>query len=132
MGAASSGIVRAEGQLVTSTQSTDLFLIQTIDSTTGQYSPREITANNALASGLKVQSSSSRIGTATLVAGTVTVSNTTVTANTRIFLTTQSLGTVTAPKAIAVTAKTANTSFVITSADNTDTSVIGWLLVESV
>lgn len=46
MGMASTGLVRAEGQVVTSTLSTDLVLIQRIDSTTGQYSPREITVTN--------------------------------------------------------------------------------------
>lgn len=71
-----------------------------------------------------------RSGVATLVAGTVTVANTSVTATTRIQLTAQSLGTVTAPKALAVTARTAGTSFTITSADATDTSVVAWFLVE--
>lgn len=71
-----------------------------------------------------------RMGVATLVAGTVTVANTTVTANSRIFLTVQSLGTVTSPKAVAVTAITAATSFVITSADNTDTSVVAWQIIK--
>ena len=69
-------------------------------------------------------------GVATMVAGTVTVSNTSVTANSRIQLTVQSLGTVTAPKAIAVTARTAGTSFTITSADNTDTSVVAYEIFE--
>lgn len=69
-------------------------------------------------------------GVATMVAGTVTVSNTSVTANSRIQLTVQSLGTVTAPKAIAVTARTAGTSFTITSADNTDTSVVAFEIFE--
>ncbi len=72
----------------------------------------------------------SRIGTATLVAGTVTISNTTITANTRIFVTVQSLGTVTTMKAVGVTAKVNGTSFTITSADNTDTSVVAWQLIE--
>ena len=76
------------------------------------------------------EGSNAKQGTATLVAGTATVANTSVTANSRIFLTIQSLGTVTAPKAIAVTAKTASTSFVITSADNTDTSVIAYEIFE--
>lgn len=76
------------------------------------------------------EGSNAKMGTATLVAGTVTVSTTAVTASSRIFLTIQSLGTVTVPKAIAVTARTAGTSFVITSADNTDTSVIAYMLVE--
>jgi hypothetical protein len=53
-----------------------------------------------------------------------------VTANSRILLTVQSLGTVTAPKAVAVTARTAATSFTITSADNTDTSVVAYEIFE--
>lgn len=81
--------------------------------------------------GLKVkEGSNARMGTSTLSAGSVVVSNTSVTANTRIFLTVQSLGTVAAPKAVAVTARSANTSFTITSADATDTSVVAWMLVE--
>lgn len=76
------------------------------------------------------EGSNARMGTATLVGGTVTVNNTSVTANTRIFLTVQSLGTVTVPTAIAVTARTAATSFTITSADATDTSVVAYQLIE--
>jgi hypothetical protein len=70
------------------------------------------------------------MGTATLVTGTKVVSTTAVTANSRIFLTVQSLGTVTAPTMVAVTARTAGTSFTITSADATDTSVVAWVIVE--
>lgn len=81
--------------------------------------------------GLRVkEGSNAKQGTSTLVAGTVTVSNTSVTANSRILLTVQSLGTVTAPKAIAVTARTASTSFTITSEDATDTSVVAWQIFE--
>ena len=69
-------------------------------------------------------------GVATLSSGTVTVSTTKVTSTSRIQLTVQSLGTVSAPKAIAVTARTAATSFVITSADATDTSVVAWVIIE--
>jgi hypothetical protein len=69
-------------------------------------------------------------GVATLTAGSAVVSTNKVTANSRIQLTIQSLGTVTVPKAIGVTARTAGTSFTITSADATDTSVIHWLLIE--
>lgn len=76
------------------------------------------------------EGSNARMGVATLTAGTVTVSNTSVTANTRIQLTIQSLGTVTTPKAIGVTARSVGTNFTITSADNTDTSVIAWELKE--
>lgn len=82
-------------------------------------------------SGLKIKEGTNcKMGTATLVAGTVTVNTTQVTANSRIFLTVQSLGTVTTPKAVAVTARTAGTSFTITSADGTDTSVVAWMIVE--
>lgn len=76
------------------------------------------------------EGANARQGVATLVAGTVTVANTSVTATTRIQLTVQSLGTVTAPKAVAVTARTPGTSFTITSADATDTSVVAWDLFE--
>lgn len=71
-----------------------------------------------------------REGRATLVAGTVTVANTSVTATSVIQLTAQSLGTVTAAKALAVTARTAGTSFTITSSDNTDTSIVGYNISE--
>jgi hypothetical protein len=70
-------------------------------------------------------------GVATLVAGTVTVATTAVAATSRIQLTAQSLGTVTAPKALAVTSRTAGTSFVITSADPTDTSVVAWEIFQA-
>lgn len=76
------------------------------------------------------EGSNATMGAATLSGGTVTVSTTKVTASSRIFLTVQSLGTVTAPKAIAVTGRSAGTSFTITSADATDTSVVAWLIVE--
>lgn len=69
-------------------------------------------------------------GAATMAAGTVTVNTTQVTASSRIQLTVQSLGTVTAPKAVAVTARVAATSFTITSEDNTDTSVVAWQIIE--
>ena len=69
-------------------------------------------------------------GTATLSSGTATVNTAAVTNASMIFVTVQSLGTVTAPKAIAVTARVANTSFTITSEDVTDTSVVAWMFME--
>jgi len=81
--------------------------------------------------GLQVkEGSNAKMGTATLVGGTVTVSTTAVTASSRIFVSIASLGTVTVPKAIGVTTTTASTSFVIKSADATDTSVINWIIFE--
>jgi hypothetical protein len=86
---------------------------------------------NLAGKGIRVkEGSNAKMGVATLVAGTVTVSNTNITATSRIQLTAQSLGTVSAPKALAVTARTAGTSFTITSSDNTDTSVVAYYIVE--
>lgn len=76
-----------------------------------------------------IASQNQTIGQVTLAAGTATVNTTAVTANSLIFLTVATLGTVTAPKAICVSAQTAGTSFVITSADNTDTSVVNYLII---
>jgi hypothetical protein len=77
--------------------------------------------------GLKIkEGSNARMGTATLVAGTVTVNNTSVTANTRIFLTEE--GTIAA--VVRVSARVVGTSFTIMSSSGTDTSKVHWMLVE--
>jgi hypothetical protein len=70
------------------------------------------------------------MGLATLVAGTVTVSTTKVTANSRIFLEVQSLGGVSVANAIAITARSAGISFTITSASVIDTSSVAWIIIE--
>lgn len=96
-----------------------------------ESSPSGAYASLGADGGLRIkEGANAKQGVSTLVAGTVTVANTNVTATSRILLTVQSLGTVTAPKAIAVTARTAGTSFVITSADATDTSVVAWEIFE--
>jgi hypothetical protein len=69
------------------------------------------------------------VGTATLVAGTKTVSTTAVTASSKIFVTVGTLGTVAAPQAMYVDAIVAGTSFDITSADGTDTSDVNWWII---
>lgn len=74
------------------------------------------------------EGSNAKMGVSTLVAGTVTVSNTSVTANSRIFLTSQSDGGT--PGFVRVSTRTAATSFVITSSSATDTSVIAWQIIE--
>ena len=71
-----------------------------------------------------------KMGTATLSGGTATVSNTVVTANSYIFLTSQSDGGT--PGFLRITAKTAGTSFVITSSNSGDTSTVAWLIVEAI
>lgn len=74
------------------------------------------------------EGTNARLGVATLVAGTVTVANTSVTANSRVFLTAQTTGA--APGALRISARVAATSFTITSTSATDTSSVAWLLVE--
>lgn len=69
------------------------------------------------------------VGTAELVAGTVTVSTTAVTTNSKIFVTVATLGTVAAPQAMYVDAIVNGTSFDITSADGTDTSFVNWWII---
>lgn len=76
------------------------------------------------------EGSNAKMGTATLSAGTVVVSTTAVTATSRIQLTAQSLGTVTVPTALAVTARSAGTSFTILSSNLVDTSVVAWIIFE--
>ncbi len=72
--------------------------------------------------------SNKRMGQATLVGGTVVVSNTSITASTRIFLSRETLGG--AAGHLAVSARVAATSFTILSSSGTDTSTVNWLLVE--
>jgi hypothetical protein len=74
------------------------------------------------------EGANARMGVATLVAGTVTVANTSVTANSRIFLTSQVDGGT--PGWLRVSARTAATSFTITSSSATDTSTVAYLIVE--
>jgi hypothetical protein len=72
----------------------------------------------------------SNAGTTTLIAGTKVVNTLMVTANSIILLTPQSLGTIARPVGVGVTARVAGVSFTIMSMDITDTSVIGWIIVE--
>jgi len=74
------------------------------------------------------EGSNAKMGVSTLVAGTVTVATTAVTASSRIFLTSQSDGGT--PGFQRITTRTALTSFVITSSNGADTSVIAWMIVE--
>jgi len=102
----------------------------------GQTTAAAVTATtfrvntNAKIGGSGTIMSQIQFGVTTLVAGTVTVGAATVTANTRILATVQTLGTVAAPKPIAVTARAVGASFTLTSSDATDTSVIAFMLIE--
>lgn len=67
-------------------------------------------------------------GSAVLVAGTVTVSTTKVTASSLIFLTDMTAGGTLG--ILSVGTRVAGTSFVINSVNALDTSTISWLLLE--
>lgn len=79
--------------------------------------------------GLKIkEGSNARMGAATLVAGTVTVNTTAVTANSRIMLCGQnSSGT---HGELTISARVAGTSFTITSSNAADTRSVAWLIFE--
>lgn len=106
------------------------------DTTWGRYGAAQIgTVDSdiviALAGkGLKIkEGTNARMGTATLVAGTVTVANTSVSNNTRIFVGQHTPGgTVGAP---FVSSVTAGTGFTIKSTSSTDTSVVSYVLFEA-
>ncbi len=69
-----------------------------------------------------------QMGVATLASGNVTVNNTKITANTRVFLSRQSIsGT---EGFLRISARTAGTSFTITSSSGSDGGTIAWLLIE--
>ena len=80
--------------------------------------------------GLKVKEggAAARMGTATLVAGTLTVNTTAVTANSRIMLAGQNTsGTL---GELTVSARTPGTSFTITSSNAADTRSVAWIIFE--
>lgn len=88
----------------------------------------DVIANTA-GTGLKIkEGANATMGTATLTLGAATVSTTEVTANSRIFLTSQADGGTAG--FLRVSARTAGTSFAITSSSGTDTSTVAWLIVE--
>jgi len=82
--------------------------------------------------GLEIkQGLNARLGTAILVGGTVTVPNTSVSANTRIFAFTQNPNAGT-PGALYTSAIVPGTSFTINSTSGLDTSTFSWLLIEAI
>lgn len=75
-----------------------------------------------------VEGADAAMGVATLVAGTASVSNARITADTRIFLTPQDTGT--NPGHVYVSGRVPGSSFGISSTDPADTRPIAWLLIE--
>lgn len=70
------------------------------------------------------------MGLGTLVGGTLTVANTLITANTRIFIVNQGGGVVANIGDLYISARVAGISFTVTSTNAADTSSFAWLLVE--
>lgn len=185
------GIIRAEGEVISSAGASDRIVVQQLNAASGNYEPKQITVGNLITgggtgftegsvvfadstgslatdptnlafndstnvftagavtslgnvimstagTGVQIkEGSNARMGTATLASGTVTVSNTSITANTRVFVSRASKGSSTAIGELSVPTQTASTSFVITAlkpADGTtetgDLSVINWVLIE--
>jgi hypothetical protein len=84
---------------------------------------------SAAGKGIKIkEGSNAKMGTATLVGGTTTVNTTAVAANSRIFLTSQSDGGTVGFQ--RVSARTAGTSFTITSSSGSDTSTVAWIIFD--
>jgi hypothetical protein len=73
------------------------------------------------------EGSNAIMGVATMVAGVATVPNTAVTANSRIFVTSNSDGGT--PGAFRISSRIPGTSFNITCTQNTNTSQVAWLLL---
>lgn len=81
--------------------------------------------------GLKVkEGTNARMGVATLVAGTVTVNTTAVSATSRIFLTGQNTAGVALHGELTVSARVAGTSFTILSVNGGDVRQVAWLIVD--
>lgn len=86
---------------------------------------------STLGKGLQIKTgTNSKTGIAVLVGGTKTVANTSITANSLIYLTSQVDGGT--PGYLRVSAKTVGTSFVITSLSALDTSTVAWHIIESI
>ena len=81
-----------------------------------QLNPVDFSVNQGIVS------SSSAVGQATLVSGTVTIANTTLGATDRIFITRADENSSTALGSLTITAQTASTSFIVTALDPADGS----------
>ncbi len=101
----------------------------TIDSTGKVSAVLGDVAIATLGKGLTVKSGAGgKIGQATLAAGTVTVTNANITANSRIMLTVSTPG---GTQGFLSTSKSAGVSFTITSTSATETSVVDYHIIES-
>lgn len=82
-----------------------------------------------IGNGLKIaEGSNAKQGIAVLSAGSVVVGNTSITANSRIFIAGNADGG--APGWLRISARSAGTSFTITSSSATDTSSVAWIILD--
>lgn len=88
-----------------------------------------VTGNTTLGAGTAIKNIRHGVSNA-LVAGTVSVTDTGATANTRYFFTTHTIGTITLPGSYYASARSVGASFTLTSSQITDTSTVDWVAVE--
>ena len=124
----------AKGFVQTGGSSTNTFVGATgFGSTTAPTDKVEITGNLALlvaGNKLKIATgSNASMGTATLVAGTVTVSTTAVLTGSTIFISRNTTGGTLGHLSAPAASITNGTSFVINSSDSGDTSTVNWLII---
>lgn len=88
-------------------------------------------AASGLGAGFMIkEGSNARMGIVTLVNGVATIANTTITANTRIFLTNNDQDALAIISFMRVTGRTPGVSFSISSGISGDVSMVAWLLIE--
>lgn len=86
---------------------------------------------STVGSGIYVkEGTNATMGTGTLVGGTVVISTTKVTANSRIFITDNGGGVVANIGALYISARSAGTSFTVSSSNVLDTSNFSWIIIE--
>lgn len=91
----------------------------------------EIAATGWIIGAVGTRSSYIRHGTSgNLVAGVLDVADANVTANTRIFLSVHTRGTITLPAAYDAATRTAGVKFTITSSNVLDTSTVDYVMIE--
>lgn len=118
------------GSTATGTDKPGGGLTLTTGAPTGTGTPADIVLETRNSTGtLKINGGANeQCGMAVLVGGTVVVNNTKITANSIILLTSQADGGT--PGFVRISARSAGTSFTILSSSGTDTSTIGWLIIE--
>lgn len=111
---------------------TGALVVQDLDVSSGDVDIQTAGQGLAIANGGAQQGTNCKIGTGSLNAGggVGTVPNTSITANSYIFITDTEAGGVTNLGALAVISQSAGTNFVVKSSSATDTSTFNYLIIE--